>query len=397
MEISNQRIAELIIRQLRQQPITAAEQSELQEWMELSDENREIYQQLKDPDKLNELLNEYDDVRSSIWSKVDAGLKASEQDIDTHTIKRRRIGRYVAAAALLFVLITSYIWLASLFHATSKARPASMSIVAQDVAPGGDKATLTLGNGSTVVLENVADGSLGRQGNAQVLKVKNQLAYTAGASSSEILYNTLTTPRAGQYQLVLPDQTKVWLNNASTLRYPTSFSGSAREVTLTGEAYFEVAKSSKPFTLKLKGLSVDVLGTSFNVMSYDDEPSVRTTLLTGKISISASGQQTILSPGQQAILDTGTGKVNVVSDVDPDDAIAWKRGYFNFKHATIRDILRQLSRWYDVDVEYATSVPDDYTSDGDIGRDLKLSTILKHLERPDLHFRIEGRKLIVSK
>lgn len=401
MEIFNQRIAELIVRTLRQQELTSAEDFELQQWL-MSDQNREVYDQLRDPDKLNELIHEHDDLRHSIWGKVDARLKASalEDDavIDIRPVKRRRIGLYVAAAALLFVLITSYIWLASLFHAPSKARPVSVPLVAQDVAPGGDKATLTLANGSTIILQHTADGSLGTQGNAHISKKKDQLAYTASTSpGTEILYNTLTTPRAGQYQLVLPDQTKVWLNNASTLRYPTNFSGNTREVTLTGEAYFEVAKNSKPFSVKLKDLSVDVLGTNFNIMGYDDEPSLRTTLLSGKVSISSTGKPIVLSPGQQAVLDHGTGAIAVTTDIDPDEAIAWQRGYFHYTHANIKDVLRQLARWYDVEVEYATTVPDDHTADGDIGRDLKLSTILKHLEKPDLHFRIEGRKLIVFK
>jgi hypothetical protein len=261
---------------------------------------------------------------------------------------------------------------------------------------------LTLANGSTIVLENAANGSLTVQGASQVTKDKDLLAYTnskttgAGSTSTAIVYNTLSTPRAGQFQVMLPDGSKVWLNNASSLRYPTAFSGKSREVTLNGEAYFEITKdAAKPFIVRVNELAVNVLGTTFNIMAYNDEPIIKTTLLTGKVSLAAGGKESFLSPAEQAGISRN-GSWKILKGVDTDEAIAWQRGYFHFTHEDIGGVLRQLSRWYDVEVEFTIPVPD-YTFDGEIGRDLSLSSILRHLEKKDLHFQIDGKKLIVSK
>jgi len=198
--------------------------------------------------------------------------------------------------------------------------------------------------------------------------------------------------------VVLPDGTKVWLNNASSLRYPTSFSGPFREVELTGEGYFDVAKNeTKPFIVKLRDITIHVLGTTFNVMVYNDEPESRTTLISGKVSIEVSkSRPTILTPSQQAVV-YGSGDLLVNKNVDTEEVTAWQRGFFHYTKANIRDVLRQLARWYDVEVEFTIPVPEDYTFDGEIGRDLNLSTILKHLEKKDLHFHIEGKQLIVTR
>jgi len=401
MEELNHRIKDLIIKHLRDE-LTVEEQLELQQWINLSDHNRETFLQLTDPDKIDKDLKEYHEAKTNVWDKIDARIKIlaiPEAPVPNIRPFSRRLRIYVAAAVLLVVCITSYLWLASRFNTSSKARPMVAPIAVQDAAPGGNKATLTLANGSTIVLENAADGHLTEQGATQVSKQKNAVSYTTiqTPTSPTVVYNTLTTPRAGQFQVVLPDGSKVWLNNASSLRYPTSFSGPSREIELTGEGYFEVAKNtSKPFAVKTRDVTVHVLGTSFNIMAYDDEPVIKATLLTGKVAIAAAGKQSILSPGEQGVL-THTGAISISKDVDTEEAIAWQRGYFHYTHANIKDVLRQLARWYDVEVVYTTPVPEDNTSDGEIGRDLNLSTILKHLEKKDLHFHIEGKKLIVSK
>ena len=302
------------------------------------------------------------------------------------------------------------------------------------VAPGGDKATLTLGNGSTIVLENAGNDNFAVEGSSRVTKDKNLLAYTVTGNTPTVnnllatptplatVYNTLTTPRAGQYRLILPDGSKVWLNNSSSLKYPTSFTGKNREVMLSGEAYFEVAKdAAKPFIVKLADAVVNVLGTSFNIMAYGGDPVVKTTLLTGKVSAAAiekvpatlnganrtssannsrqpiptTGRQTILLPGEQAIVSQESNW-KILKGVDTEEAIAWQQGYFHFSHENIGDVLRQLARWYDVEVEFTIPVPD-YTYAGEIGRELSLSAILRHLEKKDLHFQIDGKKLIVSR
>jgi len=392
MGSTNERIKVLIIKHLKDE-LTVEEQLELQEWMDISDENRLIFERLNDQDSLHEDLMEFHEARINIWNKVGARIEEADGPPPVRPLWPR-IRVYVVAASLLIIFATSYFWLASLFHAPSKARPAP--VLAQDVAPGGNKATLTLSDGSKVVLDSTADGRLAVQGGSKISKNKDQLAYAAPASAVAVVYNTLTTPRAGQFQVVLPDGTKVWLNNASSLRYPTAFSGASREVSLTGEGYFEVAKNMHPFSVKVHNLSVDVLGTAFNVMAYDDEPGIKTTLLTGKVSIAAESKQSILSPGEQGIVDR-TGTITIVKDADTEAATAWQRGYFQYTHANIGDVLRQLARWYDVEVVFTIPIPEDYTFDGEIDRSLNLSRILKHLEKKDLHFHIEGKKLIVSK
>ena len=398
MGAPTERIKDLIIKHLKDE-LAVEEQLELQGWIDASDKNRAVFERLIDIDGLNEDLREFHEARVNIWNKVGARIEAGELASPPVRPLWRRIRVYVVAASLLIIFATSYFWLASLFHAPSKARPASAPLVAQDVAPGGNKATLTLGDGATIVLEKTVNGSLAVQGAAHVSKEKNLLSYTTGTekvTSPAIVYNTLTTPRAGQFQVVLPDGTKVWLNNASSLRYPTSFTGSSREVELTGEGYFAVAKNRHPFSVKVRDLTVAVLGTSFNVMAYDDEPGIKTTLISGKVSITAAAKQSVLSPGEQSIVDH-SGAITILKDADVAAATAWQRGYFQYTHANIADVLRQLARWYDVEVVFTIPIPENYTFDGEIDRSLNLSRILKHLEKKDLHYQIEGKKLIVSK
>lgn len=459
------RIRDLIIKHLKEE-IRPDESQELENWIHLSEENFALFNQLTDPDFLEEAMKESHNLRLSILKKIDLRIKeyrqappppdgssyssatnlplAASASTDTsaaspdifpgtstdrpptdfpsadrqstglqslrpaRTHLRRKIWPYsYAAAACVLALVTGvYFWQTRSSHPAAVPSPAATAI--NDVAPGSDKATLTLANGSTIVLENATNGNLAVQGTSRVTKDKNLLAYTAASSTANkssssansstpaMVYNTLTTPRAGQFQLVLPDGSKVWLNNASSLRYPTSFSAATREVTLSGEAYFEIAKDAhKPFLVKVNNLAVNVLGTSFNIMAYNDDPVVKTTLLTGKVSLAVSGRQALLSPGEQAVLSRD-GSWKTLKGVDTDEAIAWQRGYFHFTHEDIEDVLRQLARWYDVEVVFTIPVPD-YRFDGEIGRDLSLSSILGHLEKKDLHYRIDGKKLIVSK
>jgi transmembrane sensor len=413
MDKINPKIAEFIVRQLRQQSLTADEQLKLQEWIDHSDQNRADYQQLRDPVKLNEWVQEYRDLHSSIWSKVDAGMRAAatedaEDNIHTLTIKRRRINRYIAAAAILLAFLFSYAWLASLFNAPSKARPVSAPVVVQDVAPGGDKATLTLGNGSTLALDSTIDGQLAEQGMAHISKEKNLLTYTAvtgnKSASTVSLYNTLTTSRSGQFNIVLPDGTKVWLNNASSLRYPTSFSDASREVELIGEGYFEVSKNKQlPFHLKVNDMHIEVLGTHFNIMAYEDEPVKLATLLTGSIKVSRHNSDVLLKPGEQAQVDTrdknsgnnsSSKQISIVKNVDLDGSIAWKNGYFHFNRDNLQTVMRQLARWYDVDIAYEGDIPH-REFDGDIQKRLPLSQLLEKLGKNGIHFKRDGRKIIV--
>lgn len=282
-----------------------------------------------------------------------------------------------------------------------------------DVQPGGNKAILTLSDGSSIVLDSAHNGTLSVQGSAKVLKSANgQLVYESvnhKGGDRSLVFNTISTPRGGQYQIGLPDGSKVWLNATSSLRFPTAFTGKERRVELSGEAYFEVAPNShQPFSVAVfagepgKGQAlqqVEVLGTEFNVMAYTDENIVKTTLLTGAVQIAGpTGARTAqLKPGEQAQLvrDDVQG-IHVVEDADTEAAIAWKNGYFNFGKADIQTIMRQLSRWYDVDVSFRGNGNKDRIFWGGIQRNLRLSAVLGILERSGVEFTIDGRKVVVN-
>ncbi|MGV3509862.1 MAG: FecR family protein, partial [Sphingobacteriaceae bacterium] len=230
----------------------------------------------------------------------------------------------------------------------------------------------------------------------EIIKSDNgQLQYLSLNSDNkqEVLYNTLSIPRGGQYKVVLPDGTQVWLNAASSLKYPTAFNGNERVVQLEGEAYFEVAKNAaQPFRVEVKDVKVTVLGTHFNINGYTDEAHIKTTLLEGSVKISKGPVQQLLHPGEQAI--TGKSSTIEVVKANSDEVLAWKNGYFNFHRSNLQEVMRQLSRWYDVDIKYEGKVPDREFG-GEISRNSKASEVLKILELSDVHFRIEGEHIIV--
>ena len=216
------------------------------------------------------------------------------------------------------------------------------------------------------------------------------------AADQAIRYNTITTLRGGQYQVILPDGTKVWLNAASSLKYPTEFRGKERNVELTGEAYFEVAKNATmPFHVQSAGQTVRVLGTHFNINAYEDEGVIKTTLLEGSIQITYQQAKVLIKPGEQARVVAGSpDKIIVDENADTDGAVAWKDGYFQFNHADIRTVMRQISRWYDVTVKYEGSVSSKDFG-GAIERNLKLSQVLHILEKSQVHFVINGKEVVV--
>jgi ferric-dicitrate binding protein FerR (iron transport regulator) len=294
-----------------------------------------------------------------------------------------------AAAILLILGAGSYLWLRQ--NRTSALVKESKHL-SPDIAPGGNKAILTLADGSIIVLDSAANGTLAAQGNTQILKLDaGSLAYNAGAASGEILYNTIGTPKGGQYHIVLPDGTKVWLNAASSIRFPTVFTKD-RKVTITGEVYMEVAKDKvKPFYVHVGDVDIQVLGTSFNINAYQDENVVSTTLVEGSIRVSALKRTHLLAPGQQAQVGVET---RVIDHVDIDKALAWKNGAFCFNDADLKTVMRQLGRWYDVDIVYEGNIPVRKFR-GKMGRDLNLSDVLEILKKSKVNFRIEGRKLTV--
>jgi ferric-dicitrate binding protein FerR (iron transport regulator) len=287
------------------------------------------------------------------------------------------------AAAVAVIMLAVYFW-------SQKEQSPAMTQLNKNVTPGMNKAILTLSDGSAIALDS-AGKKMFRQGNTAIYQQNGQLQYNVQGNAPAFSYNTLTTPRGGQYQLILPDGSKVWLNAASSLRYPTAFSANERLVELTGEAYFEVQSSSaKPFRVKVNNTMVDVLGTHFNIMAYNDEQAIRTTLLEGSVKVGSH----VLHPGQQAAV-TGDNEVKVLDNVDVQEAVAWKNGIFQFNRAPLQVVMRQLSRWYDVEVVYEGKIPD-LEFLGKMQRELNLSEVLSILEKSGVRFRIDGRKIIVT-
>ena len=310
---------------------------------------------------------------------------------------RRRKPWLAAAAAVLLLLAAGGFWFNRENKQPVAQQPAQVPLVA-DVPPGGNKAVLTLGDGTVITLDSSGNGVLAQQGNMKIIKQANgQLAYEqAGQGQAEILFNTMRTPRGGEYRLTLPDGSRVWLNAASSVTYPTSFTGESRDVSITGEAYFEVARQAgKPFRVKAGDMTVEVLGTHFNINAYTGEKAVKTTLLEGAVKIAAAGKEALLKPGQQAGLH-GNGSLNVKDNVDLDEVVAWKNGLFQFNDADMPAVMRQLENWYDVKVIYEGEVPE-RSFGGAMQRTLPLTKVLKILEENDVKFRLEGRNLIVMK
>ncbi len=287
----------------------------------------------------------------------------------------RRMG-YAAAVVLVIA--------AGVVVAVVKNKPAPVVAgaleqeVVKDIPPGRNKAILTLADGATISLDDCKKGDIARDGNAQIVKGRDSgmLIYRAVAGGRQtvagdpgtVAYNTITTPRGGQYQLALSDGSKVWLNASSSLRFPTTFAGTERSVELTGEGYFEIAKNTAmPFSINVNGVVVQVLGTRFNVNAYNDESVVRTTLVEGAVKVKRAGEVMMLRPGQQAVAsgavasgavisgvagataaDGGEGSLRLNPEADLEEVMAWKQGIFNFKNLDIESIMRQISRWYDV-------------------------------------------------
>ena len=264
-----------------------------------------------------------------------------------------------------------------------------------DIQPGGNKALLTLADGSTIVLDDAKNGALVKQGNTEIIKMNGRLNYNSSGSTTPVnLFNTIITPRGGQYKVELPDGSQAWLNSVSSLRFPIAFTGKQRRVEVTGEVYFEVAKNKAiPFIVSAAGSEIQVLGTHFNVMAYNDEATLQTTLLEGAVKFVKDGNIAMLKPGQQSQL-TKNGLLKVVSDVDLGRVVAWKNGFFDFEGSDFETIARQISRWYDVEVIYNKKINDEFFAE--IPRNTKLSDVLKALEMTGkVRFEIEEKKVIV--
>lgn len=317
----------------------------------------------------------------------------------TGNAKTTWLKRIAVAASLLIILSVGYFVLRPTHVSPSTNSIATINANKNDIMPGGQKALLTLSDGTQIVLDSASNGLLSKQGGTKVIKLANgQVEYTASnLGSIETLYNTMSTPAGGQYQLTLPDGSKVWLNASSSIHYPTAFLEKERRVTITGEAYFEIAKdASKPFIVKIyNGAEVKVLGTHFNIKAYTDEDEIKTTLLEGSINISTGLKNNLLVPGNQAKIDK-SGVLKVEANADLEEAVSWKNGNFQFNSADVTSVLRQAARWYDIEIVYSGKPSTENRFTGKIPITVNLSRFLKWLEYSDVHFKLDGKKLIVS-
>ncbi|MBO9636051.1 MAG: FecR domain-containing protein [Chitinophagaceae bacterium] len=307
---------------------------------------------------------------------------------------------WAAAAIVILVGITAIWWLTGKPTPSTENAPGGMAQAT--ILPGCEGAMLTLADGTLVSLDTIKNGAIALQGGAKATVVNGALVYER--TGDGVVYNTMSTPKGRQYQLTLPDGTRVWLNAASSIHFPTVFAGKERRVQLSGEAYFEVAKDREmPFKVMARNnAEVEVLGTNFNVSAYDNEELINTTLLEGAVRITPvattpniAGKDVVLKPGQQARLSvTKQAPVQLIENVDPDKVMAWKKGLFNFEDESLQEIMKQLERWYDIDVVYEKDIPD-IALTGKMTRGVTLNKLLPALEKMGLHYRLEGRRLIL--
>jgi transmembrane sensor len=355
--------------------------------------------------EIQQLLNWYRDTANQ-----DAEFPEDEESVGNfmfnrlvqQTKPRNKKGIYAkwaVAASILLLAGAGMLFLIQKNRSTSSID----AVAAKQIVPGGNKAVLTLADGTKISLTDAGNGEIAKQSGIQVTKAANgQLVYhiqstgTAGTADAAIAYNTIETPKGGQYQLVLQDGTKVWVNAASTVKFPVNFNaGTERRVELSGEAYFEVAHNKKlPFRVVTNNQMVEVLGTHFNVNAYTDEPDTKTTLLQGSVKVTANNNTAMLKPGQQADLDNSLH----VSYVNTEEAVAWKNGYFQFDDEKLETIMRKIARWYDVQVVYEDESTKNELFAALTTRFANINTLLKIMEQTgDAHFNIKGSTITISK
>jgi len=359
------------------------EKNELDEWILASDENMILFEKMTDEKNI---------AQANMWFKT-MNIENELQNTKLKIQSRRPVSFWkytIAAAVLIAIIIGIYLYQTS----NNKNDKPTIAVQKQDIMPGSNKATLTLNNGKVIELgSDGADTTINKQ--VKVLRKDGQLIYDpAAAATNEIVYHTLNVPRKGQYKVTLPDGTKVWLNSESSIRYPASFTGNERKVFVTGETYFEVAKDKdKPFRVVAGDITVEALGTQFNINAYNNEPFFSATLVEGSVMVTKGTVENILKPGQQAQLTASDFQIVAANT---DDVVAWKNNQFKFKNTPIDAIMRQIERWYDADVEYQDQVT--LHLNATIRRDVPVSKLLGILEETNqVHFKVEGKKIKVMK
>lgn len=372
--------------------LTESEQDELDAWVSASEDNLLLFEDLTDEKTVEESLKFLDQVNTE---KALQRLKV-KTGLIRESGKRARLWSYGIAASIILLI---GVFAAFKLMKQNGSQEDEKAISQQSyIVPGGNKAVLTTADGSTIPLTDAANGFLRNENGTTITKTSTgELTYSTGnqTGGARVAFNTLSTPRGGQYKVVLPDGSKVWLNASSSLTFPTAFAGIERTVELTGEAFFEVTKNAAlPFKVKLPDASVvEVLGTSFNVMTYGDETDQETTLIEGSVKVSNNTGNIIIRPGEQA-LSNKEGILHINQSVNTAAITAWKEGNFEFRNATIETIMRQVQRWYDVEVVYQARINHEFTAD--VSRNEPVSQLLRLLELTNrVHFKIENKTIYV--
>jgi transmembrane sensor len=402
-----------LIRNYAANSSTDEEVEELFEWLRQHHEDESIQAELE---KMAATIAPDKNYDPAYWEPfINSMILKSDSRVRSAPFRRSWSRYAVAASVILLISISGYLWFN---NSKPHPSPASHHLAQAGILPGRERATLTLANGATIALDTTT-GNIVKQGAFTVINLNGKLDYEG--KDDAVHYHTLSTPKGGQYRAQLPDGTEVWLNAASSITYPTAFTGADRRVTVSGEVYFEVAKDkTKPFKINVDSKSaVEVLGTHFNVNAYADDGIIKTTLLEGSVkvsqSISMSSEQqpgpdgtldkkgsVVLCPGEQAMVVLSAAEsgnptgITIKSDANLDQVTAWKYGLFNFEQADLKTVMAQLSRWYDIDIKYEGAVPSRRFR-GKMTRDLNLSQVIKILEDVDVKFRIEGRTLVVMR
>lgn len=406
--------AALLLKQLRNE-ITEAELQELENWKASHPSFARVCEQVNDGEQLlADLLALKQVDMEGWWQKISDQIETVRKPVPLY----RRWYTYAAAAVLLLAAGT-FTWRYLMPDKTPATVNGKNKPVALDVQPGGNRATLTLSTGTVIDLGKAGNGKLAQEGSMNVVKSKDgELKYESGTQGGStgnhreqlavIASNTLSTPRGGQYSLVLPDGSQVWLNAASSIKYPTRFAANERRVTITGEVYFDVKSLAKkrPFIVTVQSKTgaaieaVEVLGTRFNIMAYDDEATAKTTLLKGKVKVSVPGDNyKLLQPGQQAQIpqQTAAAAIKVIDLEDVEEVAGWKDGLVILKNADVNTIMRILARWYNVDISYQGNTPG-YTFTGTLPLKNNLSVVMQVLEYNGIHLNLQQiqNKIIVK-
>jgi len=396
------KISALLIRHFRQE-LTPEDSADLQSWLQQSEKNRLFFDELNNLPALITEVRAYQEGKQidleEAWAKMrvhgwDAPVKPERKVIQL------KWWRYVAAAVIILFVSLGIYYLKKPGRALPEA-PVVVKAIQGDARPTTTHATLTLDDGKTIELDSLTSGLLATQGTTKVVKDANgKLLYSAEgkAISDKLIYNTLTVPKGSDVVFMqLADGSKVWLNAQSSIRYPVAFSGDERKVEITGEAYFEVARlSGKKFVVSKGSMDVVVLGTKFNVNTYENEENIKVTLLEGSVRVEAGSTGKIIKPGQQAVVSET--KINVVNGVDLEQVMAWKEGKFVFKNTNIQQIMRQMERWYDLEpTRFTSEAAREWSFVGQISRYSNASKVLQLLEETStLKLTVEGKKIIVS-